>query len=126
MADHPNAAVVRDMLGVLDSGDMLSLSDKLADDIVWHEIGNPNAVRGKAALAEHFTGAGAPDYTIKGELHDVIANDDHTIALVSATATRGDKTLTYKVAEIYHVKDGKIAERWAFSDDTGRINEFFG
>jgi hypothetical protein len=30
------------------------------------------------------------------------------------------------VAEIYHVRDGKISARWAFSDDTEAINRFFG
>jgi ketosteroid isomerase-like protein len=54
-----------------------------------------------------------------------VANDDHTIALVDATATRGGKTFTYRTAEIYHIRDGKIAERWAFSDDTAAIIAFF-
>ena len=48
-----------------------------------------------------------------------------TIALVDATATRGGKTFTYRTAEIYHIRDGKIAERWAFSDDTAAITAFF-
>ena len=55
----------------------------------------------------------------------MVANDEHTIALVSAHATRGDKKLDYRVAEIYHMRDGKIIERWAFSDDTAAITEFF-
>jgi len=126
MADHPNAAMVRNMLESLNSGDMQGMADGLADDVVWHEIGNPEPVRGKAALTARFTGPGAPDYEITGELHDVVANDDHTVALVTAHATRAGRTLTYRVAEIYHIRDGKIAERWAFSDDTGAINDFFG
>jgi hypothetical protein len=80
---------------------------------------------GKAALAARMTGGGAPDYEITGELHDVVANDEHTVALVTAHATRGGKSLTYRVAEIYHMRDGKITERWAFSDDTQAITEFF-
>jgi ketosteroid isomerase-like protein len=71
-----------------------------------------------------MTGA-TGNYTIEGKIHDVVANDDHTIALVDATATRDGETFSYKVAEIYHIKDGKLTERWAFSDDTARINDFF-
>ena len=56
----------------------------------------------------------------------MIANDDHAIALVEVTATRGGQTFTYRTAEIYHVRDGKISERWAFSDDTTAITAFFG
>ena len=45
---------------------------------------------------------------------------------MDVTATRGGKTLEYRTAEIYHMKDGKITARWAFSDDTAQIVEFFG
>jgi hypothetical protein len=70
-------------------------------------------------------GGGSSDFTITVELHDVTASDDHVVALVKAHATRGDQTLDYDTAEIFHLKDGKITERWAFSDDTARITEFF-
>jgi uncharacterized protein len=125
MSEHPNATLARQMLDKLNSGDMQAGSEMLADDVVWHEIGNPNAVKGRAALAERMTGTSAPDYTITAELHDVVANDDHTIALATATATRDGKSFTYRVAEIYHIRDGKVAERWAFSDDTDAITKFF-
>ncbi len=125
MSEHPNATRVRHMMESMMSGDTQATADALADDVVWHEIGNPEPVRGKAALAARFTGGAAPDFEITGELHDVVANDDHAVAMVSATAKRGGKTLTYRTTEIFHVRDGKITERWAFSDDTAAINEFF-
>lgn len=122
MADHPNAALARRALESLNTGDYMAMSELLADDVVWHEIGRAEPRRGKAAMA---ASAGATDYEITARLHDVVANDDHTIALVEATATRGGKTLTYRTAEIMHIRDGKVAERWAFSDDTAAIVEFF-
>jgi ketosteroid isomerase-like protein len=127
MSDHPNAAIVRKYQEGMTSGDMKAAADGLADDVEWHEIGRADAIHGKAALAERFgMGSDAPaPYEITGETHDVIGNDDHVIALLSAHATNDGKTLDYKVAEIYHVKDGKITERWAFSDDTAAINDFF-
>ena len=94
--------------------------------MVWHEIGRAEPRRGKAALRAAGPDGGAADYHVTGTLHDVLANDDHTIALVDATATRDGKTLSYRTAEIYHVRDGKIIERWAFSDDTAAITAFFG
>jgi uncharacterized protein len=125
MAEHPNAAMARQMTDALSRGDMQALDGFIADDIVWHEIGRSEPRRGKAALREAGPGGGTVDFQITGVLHDVVANDDHTIALVEATATRGGKTLKYRTAEIYHVKDGKIVERWAFSDDTAKITAFF-
>ena len=125
MADHPNAAKLRAAAEEMErSGDMMSQIDMLDDNIVWHEIGSDQPIRGKQALAERF--AGMPEgASIKTETHDVLANDEHAIQLVTATATMGDQELVYRTAEIYHMRDGKITERWAFSDDTGRINDFF-
>ena len=127
MSDHPNAAVVRKYLESMTTGDIQTGADLLADDIEWHEIGRKDAIQGKAALAERFgMGSGtAPSYEITGESHDVIGGDDHVVALLSAHATRGGESLDYKVAEIYHVRDGKISARWAMSDDTEAINDFF-
>jgi hypothetical protein len=127
MSDHPNAAVVRKFLESMTTGDTQAAADMLTDDIEWHEIGRADAIHGKAALAERFgMGSGtAPSYEITGESHDVIGGDDHSVALLTAHATRGGETLDYRVAEIYHVRDGKISERWAMSDDTEAINAFF-
>ena len=124
MADHPNAAAIR-AAQERASNDPMSMADMLDDDIVWHEIGRDEPIRGKQALMERF--ASMPEGgEIKVDTHDVVANDEHTIQLVTATATLGDQQLVYRTAEIYHVRDGKVTERWAFSDDTERINKFFG
>ena len=122
MADHPNAAMARRALDAFNTGDMQVMSELLADDVVWHEIGRAEPMRGKAALA---ASAGTVDYQVTGKLHDVVANDEHVVALVEATATRGGKTFEYRTSEIMHVRDGKVTERWAFSDDTAAIVDFF-
>jgi Ketosteroid isomerase-related protein len=125
MPEHPNAVLARQMNDAFSRGDMQAIEGFLADDVIWHEIGRAEPRHGKAALREAGPGGGAVDYKITGTLHDVVASDDHTIVLVEATATRGGKTLTYRTAEIYHIQNGKIAERWAFSDDTAAITAFF-
>ena len=126
MADHPNAALIRKNAEEIErTGDMSSAFDMAADDIVWHEIGRDEPIRGKQALMERFSGM-PEGASIKTDTHDVVANDEHCIQLVTATATMGDQELVYRTAEIYHMRDGKITERWAFSDDTERINRFFG
>ena len=126
MADHPNAATIREASASMEpGGDMMAMLDLLDDDIVWHEIGRDEPIRGKQAMTERFSSM-PEGSSITAETHDVVANDEHTIQLVTATATMGDQSLVYRTAEIYHMRDGKITERWAFSDDTERINRFFG
>ena len=123
MAEHPNAALTRKSIEALNADDTADLASDMADDIVWHMIGVPEPLRGKDAMRS--TMGGDRGFEITADLHDVTASDDHVVALVRAHATRGDATLDYDTAEIFHVKDGLITERWAFSDDTARIIEFF-
>jgi uncharacterized protein len=126
MQDHPNAAAVRAAAERAEqSDDMMSAMDMLADDVVWHEIGSDQPIRGKQAVMERWSGM-PEGASITTETHDVVANDEHCVQLVTATARMGDQELVYRTAEIYHMKDGKVTERWAFSDDTERINRFFG
>ena len=125
MQDHPNAANYRKWTKATEEGNCEAYGDAISDDVEWWEIGSDQPVRGKAALMERMQGMMGGDTSIKIDLHDVIANDEHMVALVTATVDRAGKTLTYKTAEIYHVKDGKITHRWAFSDDTAEIIDFF-
>ena len=127
MADHPNAARYRAVAEAMSrgEGDMAAMFDDVADDIEWWEIGRSEPIRGKQALMERMQDLA--DVSITGDLHDVVANDEHLIALVTATATRGDESFTYRTSEILHVNaDGKVTHRWAFSDDTEAIIDFFG
>jgi len=123
MAEHPNAAMIRKSIEAMNVNDVAFLEDVIADDVVWHMIGVPEPARGKEAMRSMMGGDGGFEITV--QLHDVTASDDHVVALVNAHAVRDGKTLDYNTAEIFHVTDGKITERWAFSDDTARISEFF-
>ena len=123
MAEHPNVELVRRGLAGIADGDFAAMEALLADDVVWHEIGRAEPLRGKDGLRAMATGAGG--YAVTATTHDVVGNDEHVVALVNATATRDGRTLEYRTAEIFHLRDGKVTERWAFSDDTAAIEAFF-
>ena len=123
MSEHPNAAAVRAMMEAYAAGDVDSAGEYFADDVVWWQIGSDEALHGLEAMAE----VGIPeDVEFELDIHDVVANDEHAVALVEATVKLPDAApFTYRTAEILHVDNGKITERWAFSDDTARIVDFF-
>ena len=123
MSEHPNAALYRLGMQRFGEGDMAGFADLIADDVVWWQIGVPEPVRGKEALLQAMQGLEGVDFEV--DLHDVLATDDHVIGLVTATVRAGDQSFTYRTAEIAHVEDGKLTERWAFSDDTQAIIDFF-
>ena len=79
MGEHPNATVVREMNEKMAAGDMEGAASKVADDVVWHEIGHAEPRRGKADLAASM--GDFEGYDIKWDVHDVTASDDHVIAL---------------------------------------------
>jgi ketosteroid isomerase-like protein len=125
MDEHPNAKLLRDLADRMAAGDFEASFGYLSDDVEWHEIGRAEPTRGKQALGQRYAES-VGDFEIRANLHDVVAGDEHAVQLMDVTARRGDKTLEYRTAEIYHIKDGKITARWAFSDDTAAIVEFFG
>ena len=92
MGATENLATARAVTAAFESGDMAKLDELTADDIVWHEIGRAESRRGKDAL--RAVSPGTTDYTIEGKTHDILASDDHAIALVEATATRAGRTFT--------------------------------
>jgi ketosteroid isomerase-like protein len=123
MEEHPNVALVRRALEAFETGMMADAGEYLAEDIVWHQIGGPT-ITGLEALAKEMGGMSDVDFDV--EAHDVVGNDDHVVALVVAHVKADELEITYRTAEVYHVVDGKITERWAMSDDTEAIIRFFG
>ncbi len=63
--------------------------------------------------------------TIQIELHDVLANDQHAVALLRATGTRGEKQYNSPEIDIYHISEGKVTEFWSFAEDQGATDEFW-
>jgi ketosteroid isomerase-like protein len=123
MADHPNATKYRVAHAAFASGDVDSFRQMLAPDVVWHTIGG-DTMHGADAVADSMSGLSGLDFELI--LHDVVANDDHVIGLVDEGVTAGDKGFSYRTAEVHHVDgEGRITERWSFSDDTQAITDFF-
>ena len=126
MDEHPHVAIYRDVHQHLKQGNLEAAFDALDDDVVWHQLG-AETLHGKAAVVASMSGLeelAADAFDI--DLHDVVGNDEHVIGRVETTLNMGDGSFTYRTAEIAHMRDGKVTERWAFSDDTERIIQFFG
>ncbi len=60
------------------------------------------------------------------ELHDVIANDEHAVAIVTTTAERaGKQRLNNKIVQVHQIRDGKASEVWTYQYDLYAAEEFF-
>jgi uncharacterized protein len=129
-AQHANVQRTRQGYEAFSKGDMAALSDFLADDVVWH-VGGSSPIsgdyKGKDAVFGFFgklmeqTGG-----TFKLEVHDILANDEHTVTMVRETAARNGKKWDGKAVHITHPdSEGKIKEFWAFQENSTAADEFF-
>ena len=127
MAEHPNAELWRKGQEAFSRRDMDSLRTFWADDIVYHVPGgNPFAGDHKGLDAVLALFAKLVEMNVRiVEVHDVLASDDHVVALVRGTANRQGKQLSANQANIYHVRDGKITEAWLLPTDQRAFDEFF-
>jgi hypothetical protein len=63
--------------------------------------------------------------TFRNDLHDIVANDEHTIALVTQTAERSGKKLSVRAAQVLHISGGRVTESWFLPDDQHLVDEFW-
>jgi ketosteroid isomerase-like protein len=126
---HPNEELVRRGYDAFASGDMAVIDELMAEDIVWHFPGNSQVsgdFKGKAAvmswLAKQAELSGG---TLRVEPHDILANDEHGVALVRVTAQRGGKSLDDQSDQVFHISGGKVTESWINPTDQTATDDFW-
>ncbi len=129
MADHPNAELLRKGYEAFASGDMATMTELFAEDVVWHLAGNnqlSGTHRGRDAVFAVFAKVGQlSGGTFKIDVHDVVANDEHAVALTRATGSREGRQLNSLDTDVYHVSGGKVREWWSFVEDDRKTDEFW-
>jgi ketosteroid isomerase-like protein len=120
MGQHPNEQLIREMFSAMERGDMGWIDSHVADDIVWHVGGNSRSAgtyRGKESVAEMMGGIATPD-SMKADVHDVIADDDHTVVLGTAVVTApSGASVEYNYVNVFHIADGMVAEVWGLAEN---------
>lgn len=130
MAEHPNVARIRDGYAAFAKGDFDVLTDLFADNIVWHATGRNQLAgdyRGRDAVFGFFARLmEVTDGTFRVDLHAVLADDEHGVALTITSASRDGKNLTVNEADVMHLRDGKVTEFWTASLDPYAFDELIG
>ena len=63
--------------------------------------------------------------TFRAEVHDVVANDEHAVAIYVTRGEREGRTLESRDVLVSHIRNGKLAEAWLLSADLYAVDEFF-
>lgn len=130
MADHPNVDLLRRGFEAFSNGDFDTLRDVFSEDVVFHVGGNNPLAGDYKGIDEVFGFLGRlveeTGGTFSLDLHDVLANDEHGVALVRASAERQGKRLQDdNNANVFHIDNGRITEVWALAEDTTRFDALF-
>ena len=129
MTDHPNLERARAGYEAFAKGDMATVSELLSDDIVWHNGGNnilSGDYEGKEAVLGFFGRLmQETEGNFSQDIHDMLANDDHGVALVSTSASRGGKSFEGRAVHIFHMRDEKMTEFWSFPEDSRLLDDFW-
>ena len=129
MADHPNVQRVRDAYEAFGKGDLDTLGKMFDPGVVYH-VGGQSPITGDYKGQDEVFGLFGKLFelsggTLKLEVHDVLANDEHGVALVGMTAKRDDKSIDMNYTHVFHLKDGNVSEFWGFEEDQRRSDEFW-
>ena len=125
---HPNADLVRKGFEAFGTGDMATLDAIMADDVVWHASGGgviSGDFVGKQAVFGSFATIPQETDAFGQEIHAIVADDEHTMALVNATATRRGKTATFAQMFVFHIEGGKAKEVWVTPFDQAAADAFW-
>jgi ketosteroid isomerase-like protein len=130
MADHPNAARIKQLFAAFANRDMQTAKDVISEDAVWHFPGTRGRLAGDHSGREGILRFLASVMTLtQGTFHldlqDVIASDDTAIALFTGHGERAGKTLHNPTCLRMQIRDGKIAELWEFVWDLEHVEEFW-
>jgi hypothetical protein len=121
---HPNDQVIRRAYAAINRGDLAAFSAQFTEDAIWH--GSEAQIIGAEAIADLVAKLReASGGTLRIELHDVLANDDHAVALQTTRAERNGRSLVDRVVYVFHLRDDKIAEAW-FNGDPRVQDDFWG
>ena len=127
MAEHPNVTRLRDGYAAFAKGDFAVLNDLFADDILWHVGGHNQLTKDYRGRDEVYAFFGRllelTDGSFHIDLHALFADDEHSVALVAVSASRGGKSATVNEAHVYHLRDGRVTEFWDASTDQAAFDE---
>lgn len=131
MAEHPNVERTRQGYAAFASGDLDKLrNDHFAPDVVFH-VGGHSPLTGEYKGIDEVFGffgklAEMTGGSFKLDVHDILANDEHVVALVRNTGERNGKRISQNVVHVFHVNpEGKFTENWGFPEDQQGADEFW-
>ena len=124
--EHPNATAYRRAADAFRAGDLNTIAQLVADDVVWHVPGRHRRAGdlvGSAAVMSWLNGLRGTGFWLRE--HDVFGNDEHVCALSVVGARRPGLDVETRVVNVFHFRDGRQVERWFYPEDRDAWDRIF-
>jgi len=129
MGAHDNGELIRSGYEAFSKGDMETIAKIFGPDIRWNISGRSRISGTYNGQEETFAFFGKlmelTDGTFTVAVHDLLATDDHVVALVKESASRDGKSLESDDVHVWHLANGKAAEFWGIAKDQHEVDEFW-
>lgn len=130
MDPHPNAGIVRAAFESYAAGDIDALARAFTDDAVWHVPGTnrfSGLFAGREVAMDRLRRMGEAGIETTLEVHDVVANDDHAVALVHLHVRNADgQRYDQQQVQVWHMREGRCHEYWAMNQDQAVLDLLIG
>lgn len=117
---HPHILVLEKLYSDFGKGDIPSVLAACADEMTFQ-------VPGKSRLSGKYTRETFPQFatklhelshgTVKIEVHDILASDQHAVALCSDRLQKLGKTFEYRTAHVWRFQNGKPVAWYEYPRD---------
>lgn len=130
MPAQEDAELVRKGYEAFIAADMEWLNEHLHENVVWHVPGHnvlSGDYKGRDPVLAFFAKSvqiALPEF----DIHDVVASDDHVVALLNIVWRRNDNgaTLEARTVQTFHIAGGQALEVWTMSQDQPGLDQFLG
>jgi uncharacterized protein len=128
--EHPNGTLLRGLLEAFSAGDIRAMEASFQDDLTWHAPGTnrfSGQFRGRAAAMQRLAQMREAGISTSFDVHDVVANDEHAVALVHLHLEVADgRRYDQPQVQVAHVHQGLIVEFWTMNQDQAVLDLLVG
>jgi uncharacterized protein len=128
--EHPNGTLLRGLLEAFSAGDIPAMEASFHDDLTWHAPGTnrfSGQFRGRAAAMQRLAQMREAGISTSFDVHDVVANDEHAVALVHLHLEVADgRRYDQPQVQVAHVQQGRIVEFWTMNQDQAVLDLLVG
>jgi ketosteroid isomerase-like protein len=128
--EHPNGTLLRGLLEAFSAGDVQAMEASFHDDVTWHAPGTnrfSGLFHGRAAAMQRLAHMREAGISTNFDVHDVVANDEHAVALVHLHLEVADgRRYDQPQVQVAHVQQGRIVEFWTMNQDQAVLDLLVG